>query len=155
MTYEGSAPRRVASYADSAPRRVASYVDSAPRRGASYADSAPRRGGVLCGRHNFFEKKLTKSFLSPAGGTGAPEIFVSAVLTSPPKGQRAGRAAARSSLTGFQLESQPVSYHGNKLTVCRFSLNARHCITKIRLQRFQISPIPCNLDCMTDRALYP
>jgi len=60
--------------------------------GASCADCA--RGRCPLDSRNFFEKKLSKSFLSPAGGMGAPS-FAAALLTIPPKGRRDGRPFAQ------------------------------------------------------------
>jgi len=50
---------------------------------------------------DFFEKKSSKSFISPAGGMGAVEIFT-AVLTGQPKG-RAGRSGGCGRLSGQVL----------------------------------------------------
>ena len=97
-------PAGEASYADSTPRRrgVLCGQHSSPERRpmrtallvgeASYADST--RGLCPLDSRNFFEKKLSKSFIPPAGGDLVALDSASAVLTGPPERLRAGRLNA-------------------------------------------------------------
>ncbi|NBH79624.1 hypothetical protein D3Z52_15900 [Clostridiaceae bacterium] len=52
-------------------RRSLEHSRSIPVKSGFFECLTPRRRGVLRGQRNFFEKKLTKSFITPAGGDAA------------------------------------------------------------------------------------
>ena len=48
------------------------------------------------------------------------------------------------------LELKPVGDHGDKFTVCRFSLGVGHGVAKVFLQRFQIAAVPSHFNGVAD-----
>ena len=58
-------------------------------------------------------------------------------------------------LGALELELQPVSDQGDKLTIRRLPLGIAHGIPKEPLQGIQIAPIPGYLDGVANRPLHP
>ena len=58
-------------------------------------------------------------------------------------------------LGALELKLQPVSDKRDKLTIRGLSLGIAHRVAKEPLQGIQITPIPCYLNGVADRPLYP